>query len=354
MSEQTPPSPDETPLDNPSELRRRLIASGGSTGSSPGEPKRSSISSFQRRSGDTSRLTTPSRRPHTPVPEEGDTDDGEDPSRGVDQFRRMRRHAAQRMSEEELLENDITVPIESIVEAQPDPQLEASVRKLKKENKELRQLLQEVKQLLVEASEQEKTFLANEQMLQEQLQQKEEDFDGIQTELAEIKAKIESGELGSPPPPPKTRGELEEWADELEKESFKLGQERRQFEDERLQLREDETALESQMREMELQMARERAAMARQETELKRLSSEIQHQLEMMQKGDPALRDMISKFRQHHQEIMSRGAGGMHSSQPSGPPMGGPPPGGPPPGGPPPTPNRGSGFFRRLTGGDGS
>ena len=71
----------------------------------------------------------------------------------------------------------------------------------------------------------------------------------------------------------------------------RLAKERRNLDQDLKQLREDEESLEVQMRQMEVQMARERAMMARQETELKRLSADkITHQLEIMQRGDGALR----------------------------------------------------------------
>ena len=44
--------------------------------------------------------------------------------------------------------------------------------------------------------------------------------------------------------------------------------------------------------------------MARQETELKRLSAEIQHELEIMQRGDVQLREQLSKFQRRAQDVM--------------------------------------------------
>jgi len=103
---------------------------------------------------------------------------------------------------------------------------------------------------------------------------------------------------------PKSKGELEEWADELERESFQIAQERRMMEADRKQLREDESSLEKQMREMEVQMARERAMLARQEQELKRLNAEIQHELEVMQRGDGTLRERLAVFQRRHAEVI--------------------------------------------------
>jgi hypothetical protein len=70
-------------------------------------------------------------------------------------------------------------------------------------------------------------------------------------------------------------------------------------------LRDDEESLEKQMRMMEVSMAKDRALMARQETELKRLSAEIQHELEIMQRGDAALREQLSKFQRRAADVMT-------------------------------------------------
>jgi hypothetical protein len=64
------------------------------------------------------------------------------------------------------------------------------------------------------------------------------------------------------------------------------------------------------MREMEVSMAKERALLARQETELKRLSAEIQHELELMQRGDANLRQSMEKFKRQAQEVMTKPPGG--------------------------------------------
>lgn len=188
------------------------------------------------------------------------------------------------------------------------------IQRLKSENKELRQLLGEMKQLLQEASDNEQQFAAKEQEFQATLAEKQRQIETLSQQLQAIEEQINSGVLTNQPAQPKTRTELEEWADELEKEQAKLDQERRRLDEERRQLREDEEALEKQMREMEVSMARERAIMARQETELKRLSAEIQHELELMQRGDPALREQMQKFQRRAQDVMQNRPG-----------MGGPP-----------------------------
>jgi hypothetical protein len=177
-------------------------------------------------------------------------------------------------------------------------------QRLKSENKELRKLLVEMKQLLQEASETEQKLVAKEKEFEAAVSAKEAQIEELNTQLGSIEEQIAKGELAPPPPVPKTRTELEEWGDELEKENAKLQQERKRLDDERRQLREDEEALESQMREMEVSMARERALIARQETELRRLNAEIQHELELMQRGDATLREQMAKFQRRAQEVL--------------------------------------------------
>ena len=183
-------------------------------------------------------------------------------------------------------------------------------QRLRHENKELRSLLDEMKHLLQEASEGEQRFTAKEKEFQEAIGAKDSQIEELSTQLGAIEEQIAKGELAPPPPAPKTRTELEEWSDELEKEANKLTQDKKKLEDERRQFREDEEALEKQMREMEVSMARERALLARQETELKRLSAEIQHELEILQRGDAGLREQMAKFQRRAQEVMTTKPGG--------------------------------------------
>jgi len=170
-----------------------------------------------------------------------------------------------------------------------DPAVDPAVEQLRQENAQLHQLMEEMRQLLQDASEQE-------QRVQSELTERD-------AKLATAAARIEELETAVNTKP-KTKGELEEWADELERESFQIAQERRMMEADRKQLREDESSLEKQMREMEVQMARERAMLARQEQELKRLNAEIQHELEVMQRGDGTLRERLAVFQRRHAEVI--------------------------------------------------
>ena len=193
-----------------------------------------------------------------------------------------------------------------------DESPQAEAQRLRNENKELRKLLDEMKHLLQEASDTEQQYAVREQEALAQLAEKTRYADELSGQLVAIEEQIASGAL-SPQQPvaaPKTRTEVEEWADELERDSSKLTQERKKLDAERAQLREDEESLEKQMRDMEVGMARERALMARQETELKRLSAEIQHELEIMQRGDASLRDQMQKFQRRAQDVMQGKVGG--------------------------------------------
>jgi predicted nucleic acid-binding Zn-ribbon protein len=183
------------------------------------------------------------------------------------------------------------------------------IQRLKAENKELRTLLDEMKHLLQEASDTEQQLAAKEKEFEAVRAEKDAQIEELNAHLGAIEEQIAKGELAPPPPAPKTRTELEEWGDELEKESAKLAQDKKRVDDERRQLREDEEALEAQMRQMEVSMARERAMLARQETELKRLSAEIQHELEILQRGDAGLREQMAKFQRRAQEVMTKPPG---------------------------------------------
>jgi hypothetical protein len=194
-------------------------------------------------------------------------------------------------------------------EDEPDEHAQSEVRRVRLENKELRKLLQEMKQLLQEASEGEQQWSAKQKTFDESLAAKDKQIEELSVQLGAIEEQIAKGELAPPPPAPKSRTELEEWSDELEKENAKLQQDKKKLEEERRQLREDEESLESQMREMEVSMARERALLARQETELRRLNTEIQHELELMQRGDAALREQMAKFQRRAQDVMVKPGG---------------------------------------------
>ena len=103
----------------------------------------------------------------------------------------------------------------------------AEIQRLRFENKELRQMLEELKPLLHEASEIEQQVGAKEAEFAAAIEARDAQIEELSVHLGAIEEQIAKGELAPPPPTPKTRGELEEWNDELEKESSKLNQERK-------------------------------------------------------------------------------------------------------------------------------
>ncbi|HEX3147761.1 MAG TPA: hypothetical protein VHR66_06730 [Gemmataceae bacterium] len=180
----------------------------------------------------------------------------------------------------------------------PDPvieQLRLDAENYRREVERLEQLMEEMRQLLHDASEQE-------QRMQDEVASRDLKLEESEAKIQELETIINTK--------PKTKSELEEWADDLERESMQIAQERRAMEGDRKQLREDEASLEKQMREMEVGMARERAMLARQEQELKRLNAEIQHELELMQRGDGVLRDRLAVFNRRRAEAVGDPAPG--------------------------------------------
>lgn len=183
-----------------------------------------------------------------------------------------------------------------------DENLQAETLRVRQENKELRKLLEEIKGILKEADENEQKLQAQIQEYEKLLAERDAQIQQLSQQLAEIEEQITKGELIPRSAAPKSRTELEEWADELERESVRLAQERKALEEEQRQLREDEKALKEQMRQAEIQMARERALLARQQIELQRLQQEIHTQLELMQRGDATFHEQLVNFRRRFQE----------------------------------------------------
>lgn len=169
------------------------------------------------------------------------------------------------------------------------------VEQLQAENQQLNALLEEMRQLLQDASEQQ-------DHLQTELSAVTEAYTAAQTRVVALEEIVNTK--------PKTRDELEEWSDELERENSQLNQQKKLLNEDRRQLQDDEMSLEKQMRQMEVGMARERAMLARQETELKRLSAELQREIEGIQRGDAGLRDRMAVFQRRHAEAMGVATGG--------------------------------------------
>jgi uncharacterized phage infection (PIP) family protein YhgE len=182
--------------------------------------------------------------------------------------------------------------------------------KLKLENEELHKLVEEMKQIFAQASEQEANNTKTIESLKTKIGELEQASAGKDEQLAMLTGQIHELEVhiqqAAPPPPPPNEDELSKMADELEKERCQLTQDRKTLDTERQQVRDDEEDMMRQMREMEVQMARERAEMARQRTELQRLHSEVKRELDLLQGSDRALTDRLAQFQRRHQDLLHR------------------------------------------------
>lgn len=218
--------------------------------------------------------------------------------------------------------------------------------KLRLENEELHKLVEEMKQIFAQASEQEAENVKSIEALKEKVTEleaaaanKDQRIDVLTGQIQELETHIQ--EHAAPPPPP-NEDELSRMADELEKERCQLTRDRKSLDEERDQLRTDEEDMMRQMREMEVQMAKERAEMARQRTELQRLHSDIKRELELLQGSDRALTDRLVQFQRRHQDLQHRA--GMAPTPPAAP-IPSPPPAAAPAG-----EKRDSGLFQRFFG----
>lgn len=178
----------------------------------------------------------------------------------------------------------------------------SEVQRLETENAELRQLVNEYREVL-EANDPtiwEQKVAAAEQAVAE----KDTQLQDMQKRVEEWDAKFKTHRFVP------QDDELAHEADELDKERAKIAQDRKQLEGDRQQLKEDEDGMMKQMREMEVGMAKDRAELARQRTEIQRLHGEIKHELEQMQRGDASVKERLAQFQRRYQEALSR-PGGM-------------------------------------------
>lgn len=183
--------------------------------------------------------------------------------------------------------------------------------RLRRENNELQKLIEELRQIFSQATEQEaenaryiEQLQAQLGDVQKQLTEKDEQLTLFQCQIHELEQHIQQA---APPPP--SEDELSKMADELEKERVQVTRDRKELEAEREQLRDDEQDMMKQMREMEVQMAKERAEMARQRTELQRLHGEIERELGQMQGNDRAVADRLVQFQRRHKDLINRSSG---------------------------------------------
>jgi len=185
---------------------------------------------------------------------------------------------------------------------------------LRAENQEMHKLIEELKQIFEQATQQEaakaktigdlQSHIAEMERL---ITERDSQVAMLTDQITELEQHIQNVPVHEPPPPPPTEDELAKMADELEKERCKLTQDRRKLDQDREQLQDDEESLMKQMREMEVQMAKERAEMARQRTDLQRLHGEVRHELDQLQRGDGALKDRLQQFQRRHQAVFDRG-----------------------------------------------
>jgi|GEM_PF-1527965 len=171
--------------------------------------------------------------------------------------------------------------------------------RLREENAELRQMVAELKQVL-EGNDPE----AWQQLHQEQqrlLAEREEELLALRAYCEEWNEKVKTHRLVP------ADDDLAQMSDELEKERCQITQERRQLDEEKRQLKEDEESLMKQMREMEVGMARDRAELARQRIELQRIQNEVQHELELLQRGDASIKERLAQFQRRASDSSARG-----------------------------------------------
>jgi uncharacterized phage infection (PIP) family protein YhgE len=179
---------------------------------------------------------------------------------------------------------------------------------LRAENQELREMVTELKQVL-EANDPQ----VWEQLNQEQLQLlavRDQEITALKSACDEWNRKLQTCRFVP------ADDELAQISDELEKERCQVNQERRQLEDGKRQLKEDEDALMKQMREMEVAMARDRAELARQRMDLQRMQNDVQHELELLQRGDVAVKERLAQFQRRTNDTPARGLGSVAPAAP--------------------------------------
>lgn len=174
----------------------------------------------------------------------------------------------------------------------------AELERLRAENAELKQVIEEYREVL-EANDPaiwEQRFNEAEQLLKE----KDEQLQALKAQVEEWEERFKTHRFVP------HDDDLAREADELDKERARLTQERKELEAERQQLKEDEEAMMAQMREMEIGMAKDRAELARQRTELQRLQAEIQHEMELLQRGDASIKERLAQFQRRCHDASGR------------------------------------------------
>lgn len=168
------------------------------------------------------------------------------------------------------------------------------VAELRRENAQLRELLDQARERLRQAEKAANHWKVREQEYENLLEEKSEVIRALHAQLEGGGENASSTDRRAP----------------REEELISLQQE---LEQEREQLRQDEEALMAEMRNMEITMSRERADLARQRSELQRLQNELKHELEIASR-DAALREKLAPLYRLQDEILRRRPGTDSSS----------------------------------------
>lgn len=172
------------------------------------------------------------------------------------------------------------------------------LERIRVENAELREVVAELRQVL-EANDPQ-VWEHQRQEAERLIAERDQEIATLRAFCEEFNQKLQTHRLVP------ADDDLAEMADELEKERCQTAQERRKLEEEKRQLKEDEESLMKQMREMEVSMARDRAEIARQRTEMQRLQNEVHHELELLQRGDAAVKERLAQFQRRSQDAAPR------------------------------------------------
>jgi chromosome segregation ATPase len=165
------------------------------------------------------------------------------------------------------------------------------VQRLRGENAELRQRVEELELALLERPETEDDWAERQREYEALLEEKSEVIRNLHQKIQELREAAASAPSGP------ARGGAADPATAQELVAAK-----RELEEERAQLEEDAQALEQQMRQMEMAMSRERAELARQRTELTRLHNDLRHEMEQAAR-DAVLKERLQPLQRRQQEV---------------------------------------------------
>jgi hypothetical protein len=168
------------------------------------------------------------------------------------------------------------------------------IQRLRGENAELRQRVEELEQALLERPENEEDWTERQSEYEALLEEKSEVIRNLHQKIQELREAAVSAPSAS------ARGGALDPAAQQELVAVK-----RELEEARAQLEEDEQALEQQMRQMEMAMSRERAELARQRTELTRLHNDLRHEMEQAAR-DAALKERLQPLQRRQHEVTTR------------------------------------------------